>query len=141
MTKRRCSISMPMESNEMTSVMIIDDDPRASRVIVEGLRLAGYQVSDAREGRDAIGQLSTSHLDVVITDILMPEMDGLEVIIWLKKKQPHLKVVALSGGPELHLKNATLLGADCVIKKPIRIPELVGAIEGVLHEENCSSNG
>jgi YesN/AraC family two-component response regulator len=98
------------------------------------LRTAGYEVGEARNGTEGIVLFRESPFDLVITDLLMPEKDGLEVMMELRKDFPQLKVITLSGGGEYgysSLRAAKSLGAARTLKKPIKQEELLTAIREV----------
>ncbi len=111
-------------------VLVVDDEPYIRRLLRRKMEQCGYDVADAVDGRDAIRQLSDSAFDLVIADIVMPERDGLEVIMFLKKEQPHVKVIAVSApGNELYLTSAKALGAARVFSKPFELADIAGAAE------------
>ncbi len=88
----------------------------------------GYEVVEASDGRRAIRCLDESEFDLVIADIIMPEQDGLEVIMFLRREQPNVKVIAVTGlGNGLYLSCAEKLGANRVFSKPFAIADLAAA--------------
>jgi CheY-like chemotaxis protein len=119
----------------MTSpvTLIIDDDPLLRQVVSAILSSAGHSVHAAANGQQAIRILEAIAVDNVITDIWMPEMEGLETIIHIAKRHPAVRIVAISGGKcnERYdvLKLAESLGADAVLAKPFGKDELLAAIE------------
>lgn len=96
-------------------------------------------VFEAVDGKDAITHFKPDLTDLVVTDLIMPEEDGLKVIMKLKEKKPSLKIIAISGGgkagPGNYLNLAKALGADKVFSKPFSIMELIGTIEKLLNIE------
>jgi DNA-binding response OmpR family regulator len=97
------------------------------------LRLAletqGYQVLTARNGEEALGYLNGHPVDVVLTDIFMPEMDGIETIAALRKLFPDIRVIAMSGRPGVdYLAVARELGVARTLRKPFDIEELLAAL-------------
>ena len=120
----------------MSHILVIEDDVAFRRVVATVLRRAGHEVDEAGNGRDALELCERVRPDAVVTDINMPEMDGVEVIVALRQLRPGLPVVAMSGGglmpKELNLKNAELLGAVDVIPKPFEPAELRDIVEAVL---------
>ncbi|MEK7350245.1 MAG: response regulator, partial [Nitrospirota bacterium] len=78
----------------MPSILVVDDDDQIRRLIRDTLEEAGYRVTEARNGREAIPQYRLDHADLVIMDILMPGQDGLVTIATLRQDFPDLKVIA-----------------------------------------------
>ena len=92
---------------------------------------------DAANGREGLRQFRETPVALVITDLLMPDSDGLEVTMTLRRESPHVKIIALTGGsgePNL-LEVAKLLGAHRTMKKPIEMAELLEAVQQVLQED------
>lgn len=112
------------------SVVVADDVVEIQNLLQLWLRELGYFVTCVSTGREAVRVLRTAHVDMVITDILMPEGDGLEVITELKKAQPTARIIAMSGGGN-HLRAADCLkfarglGAHGVLMKPFNREQLV----------------
>jgi CheY-like chemotaxis protein len=117
----------------MTRILIIDDDPQIRLMLKELLEREGYGVRAASNGFEALDQFDQEKPDLVITDVVMPDMDGLELMVRLRKQQPDLKVIAISGGarigPESYLKLADRLGADACIAKPMDILKLLDTVK------------
>jgi len=117
----------------MQRVIVIDDNEQLRNMLKVTLTRAGYDIRLAENGRVGLSLQRSHPADVVITDILMPEKEGLETIIQLRKEFPKLKIIAISGGgqldPEGYLSMATRLGADFTFIKPIDNDELLAAIE------------
>jgi CheY-like chemotaxis protein len=120
------------------SIVIVDDDPDTLAAMQTVLKPMGYTVSAAADGREALRLLNREPVDLVITDILMPEMDGFELITAMRKKFPGTRIIAISGGRDLspvsgdtYLVIARGFGVDAVLRKPIMCSEFVTAIKGV----------
>ncbi len=96
----------------------------------------GYVVVEARNGKEGLAMFHSSNADLVITDIVMPEKEGFEVLMELKKVQPPVKIIAMSGGgrhsPTQILQIARHLGASTILAKPFSNGELVAAIRTLL---------
>jgi YesN/AraC family two-component response regulator len=94
---------------------------------------AGHVVTEARDGREGFLKAHEQPFQLVITDILMPEKDGIEMILELRREFPDLKVIAICGGGKLgpmnYLHSASLLGANRVFAKPISIDEMIVAVD------------
>lgn len=120
----------------MARILVIDDEPTVRRYFARVLELAGYDVDVAENGREGMRMFRAHRPDLVITDILMPESDGIETITELKKDFPDTKIIAISGGgavgPTGYLKAAELLGANVVLEKPIKATQLREAVNEIL---------
>jgi len=101
-----------------------------------------YTVLEAENGKDAIIHFKPAVTDLVITDLIMPEEDGLKVIMKLREVKPSLKIIAISGGgkagPASYLNLAKALGADAVYSKPFSVNEMIRKIEELLEVEQDS---
>jgi CheY-like chemotaxis protein len=114
-------------------ILVVDDEPQIRRMVRESLTRAGFDVSEASDGKEAIDTLRKSSFDVVVADILMPEKDGLEVIMYLQRESPMTKCVAISApSNRVFLQSAQLLGATRVVEKPFTSAEIEAAVRGVL---------
>lgn len=119
------------------SVVIADDVVEIQQLLQLWLRELGFLVTCVGTGRDAIRVLNSGYADMVITDILMPDGDGLEVITQLKKAQPGVRIIAMSGGGN-HLRAADCLklakglGAHAILMKPFKRQQLVDAVNELL---------
>jgi len=117
-------------------ILVIDDDDQMRVLLRQVMEWAGYEVTDARNGREAVQQYRKQPADLVITDLIMPEQEGLETIGMFKKEWPHIKLIAISGGgrigPEAYLPAARELGADRVFSKPFDVRELAEAVKELL---------
>jgi CheY-like chemotaxis protein len=109
-------------------VLLVDDRPEILGFMLLGLELAGFEVEVARSGEEALARLGEHGADVVVTDIFMPEMDGLEAIDRIKARFPRTRIVAMSSGAagmQDYLASARLIGADATLLKPFATSELV----------------
>lgn len=126
----------------MATIYVFDDEPSILLMIKKMLEKAGHEVSTALNGREGMELINAKKPDLLITDILMPEKEGLETIMELRKKYPDLKIIAISGGgrfgPEGYLPGAKLLGADLVFQKPLVQKEFLQAISSLLSENRRS---
>ena len=112
----------------MKKVLIIDDDQMFRTSLTKMFVKAGYETVTASEGEEGLALFQEGDIDLVITDIIMPKMEGIETIVELRKLQPDLKIIAISGGgklpPEKHLQNAKMLNVNAILKKPFSFNQL-----------------
>ena len=110
-------------------VLLIDDDPVLLGMMAQAFRAAGHDVRCAENGRKGLEALDGFQADLVVTDIVMPEMEGIGTLLQLKRRDHPPKVVAISGAGRLrtgdYLSWAEHLGADAVLAKPFRMSEIV----------------
>ncbi|MGE3542265.1 MAG: response regulator [Candidatus Tectimicrobiota bacterium] len=122
----------------MPAILIIDDDQQVRWVLRQMLEREGYVVFEAANGREGIRQHQHTPVDLVITDILMPEQEGLETIQALQRLPPVPRIIAISGGtPRIgmdFLPQAAMLGAQRTLQKPVRRQELLEAVQALLAE-------
>jgi YesN/AraC family two-component response regulator len=120
----------------MESILIIDDEPQIRSMIRLILERAGYAVIEAADGVEGIRRFRETSVNLIITDLIMPNKDGIGMIIELKKEFPGIKIIAMSGGglnrPEGYLRGAQKLGAACTLSKPINRQELLRAVKDTL---------
>ena len=118
------------------SVLVIDDESALREILSQVLTDAGHRVVGAENGKEASKALAKAAFDVVLTDMLMPERDGIEVIGELRRMQPEARIVAMSGGGrgsrDHYLQTAKGLGAHAVLGKPFSMSELTAALDSVL---------
>jgi CheY-like chemotaxis protein len=117
----------------MPKVLVIDDSPSALQVVETILAGAGYLVTTSTDGKHAVEMLRHEAFDLVLTDLYMPDEDGLEVIRDARRIRPGLPIVAMSGvtGPRNMLDVARHLGACQVLQKPFSCEELLAAVRSV----------
>ena len=124
----------------MAYILVIDDDAVLRRVITLALEQAGHSVLRCENGRKAIEFLTHEHADLLITDIVMPEMDGVETVRAARQMKPHLPILAISGGgsfdPQDYLGIAQAFGANAVLPKPFRPAELIEKVGALLAAPN-----
>ena len=120
----------------MAQILIIDDDDQLRLMLRKTLERSGYEVVEAPNGKEGIKRFREMPCDLVITDLIMPEKEGLETISELKEDFPDIKVIAISGGgrvgPNDYLHLAKMLGAQRTLTKPIELPELLKTIKELL---------
>lgn len=117
-------------------ILVIDDDDQMRVLLRQVMEWAGYEVTEAEDGREGMHKQRRQPADLVITDLIMPEQEGMETIRLLKKEFPQTRIIAISGGgrigPEAYLPAAQELGADRVFSKPFDVRELAGAVKELL---------
>jgi YesN/AraC family two-component response regulator len=117
----------------MGKILIIDDEPYILLMLKKMIEKIGYDVELASNGREGMDIFRNNGVDMVITDIIMPDKEGLEIILEMKQAQPDLKIIAISGGgrisPESYLECAMHFGASRVFQKPFKQKELVSAVK------------
>lgn len=124
-------------------VLIVDDDATVRSVMKLGLEKAGLQVDTAADGKQAMASLRRQAYDWVVTDIVMPDCDGLELVQMARQRHPAVRVIAMSGGDmgrtSNYLQMARYLGAAHVLQKPFGYAELVALIVGPARPPGDSS--
>lgn len=121
----------------MTLVLVIDDDHQQTRFVSKALEVAGFDTMAARDGAEGIALLREFRPQLVITDLIMPVMEGIETILEIRRSSPAMKIIAMSGGGMRSgsmdfLEAAMKLGADATLRKPFRVAELLDVVDGVL---------
>jgi len=120
----------------MAGILIVEDEKELREMLKLSFLKRKYSVLEAENGKDAIVHFRPSVTDLVVTDLIMPEEDGLKVIMKLKELKPSIKIIAISGGgkvgPASYLNLAKALGADATFSKPFSINELIQRVEELL---------
>lgn len=120
----------------MPRILVIDDEQLLRSTVVTILMRAGFSVEEASDGQAGIAMFRKNTPDVVLTDIFMPNRDGLEIIKELKHSSPGTKIIAMTGGGSQRMMEmasaAKVLGADHVLDKPFENETLLAAINAVL---------
>jgi CheY-like chemotaxis protein len=120
----------------MARILVVDDDDKVRQMICDALTLHGHSVEAAGDGLRAMKRFRRRQFDLVITDIVMPEMEGLETILQIRGLSPDVAIVAISGGgsftPGGYLKSALMLGADRALEKPFTLVQLMEAVNELL---------
>ena len=124
---------------EAKSVLVMEDANSIRAFIRAALSQAGYHVFGAANGFEGLEILASQQIDLVITDILMPEKEGIETIIQIRQLHPELPIVAISGGGRAHnfepLRIAGGVGADAMLTKPFDINKLIAVVEDVMRKK------
>src|SRR5688500_3994837 len=118
------------------SVLIVHAEPAIRRALHILLSCEGYRVTQARDGMEALRMWREQGGDLVITDLHMPEKDGIEMIVELLSHTPGIRIIAMSGGGQTRrldlLGNATMLGAVLTIEKPFTLNEMMTMVRRAL---------
>ena len=120
----------------MARILVVDDDDQVRALLKITLQRAGYEVEEASNGKVAGNVYRQNPTDLVITDILMPEMEGIETILELRRDFPDVKVIAISGGgrlgPDVYLDLANRCGVLRTFTKPIDREDLLTGVREAL---------
>jgi CheY-like chemotaxis protein len=107
----------------MATILIADDDPIVRLTASEFLEAAGHSVLQAADGREALDMVAACHVDLLVVDMLMPNVDGLETIIALRKGGSAMPIIAISSGGRMDrstlLRPAAVFGANSILSKPL----------------------
>jgi CheY-like chemotaxis protein len=116
----------------MARVLIVDDESQMRELLCQALESRGHTVDQAADGRQALQRLAEHQPDLVITDLVMPEMEGIETIQAFRRKCPAIPMIAISGGgrlgPDSYLSMAGQIGANRTFEKPFRMEEILTAV-------------
>jgi len=120
----------------MERILIIDDEPQIRSMLRLMLERDGYEVVEAPDGIEGIRAYRQKPADLIITDLIMPNKDGIGMIIELQKEFPDVKIIAMSGGglnkPDGYLKGAKKLGAAYTLTKPIDREKMLRAVKNTI---------
>jgi len=119
----------------MARILIIDDDDTLRGIIAKSLTHAGHTITQANNGRKGVAMYKSAPTDLVITDLVMPEQEGMETIKVLHQGFPDLPIIAMSGGLDgspLYLDLTRRLGARITLTKPFTLQQLKVAIDEIL---------
>jgi CheY-like chemotaxis protein len=119
-----------------STILIIEDHASVRTLLAQVLTDAGYLVYEAANGRQGLEQFSAHPVDLVLTDLEMPEMSGLEVIVELTRPGLDVKIIAMSGVSPQELQQAKLYGARQVFSKPLDLRALLHAVQAVLQQKD-----
>lgn len=118
----------------MRSILVVDDEDQVRRLFRETLEQAGYQVMEACDGQEAVQQCRLAPADLIIMDILMPNQDGLETTVTLRREFPNVKIIAMTGGSDMigvlnFLDVAKMFGAHTTLQKPFEMKTLLTTVQ------------
>lgn len=122
------------------SILVVDDEPELRELILLILRQAGHHVVGAADGAEGTVAIASQAFDIVMTDLIMPERDGLEFISEIRARYPDIRIIAMSGGGHIardsYLRIAQGFGAHAVLEKPFENKEVFSAIETALANQS-----
>lgn len=120
----------------MARILVVDDEDLVRMTLRQMLEAHGHEVMEAANGRDGLALFASDPADLVVTDIIMPEQEGIETIVQLRRQNPRLKIIAISGGGRTKnmdfLKIASHVGADAILSKPFSTRELLDTVRRCL---------
>jgi DNA-binding response OmpR family regulator len=120
----------------MSAILLVDDNDLFAGMVAKMLERAGFEVIHASNGEVALRLYDPERVALVLTDLVMPDMEGIELIMALRRRHPGVRIIAMSGGllnrSEGYLNLAQQLGADCTLGKPFTNEQLLSAVHGVL---------
>jgi CheY-like chemotaxis protein len=121
----------------MSRILVIDDNEDLREMMHLILSADGHEVETASDGLGGLGRLREARFDLVVTDIFMPDQDGIETITQVREHFPSVRIVAISGGgrasrAKSYLRTAIEIGADAAIPKPFEQSELCATVRWVL---------
>jgi DNA-binding response OmpR family regulator len=120
------------------SILIVDDESEIREMLEMMLGNAGYETESVSNGEEAVNKFKEKNYDLLITDVVMPEKDGVAAMLELRSSLPGIKIIAMSGGgvipPETYLEVAAKLGASKTFTKPLNTRELLNAVKELIGE-------
>ena len=123
--------------NKMQTILVVDDDAIMRATLRDMLQAEGYDVVEAKDGNEAMRIVGSTDLAMIVTDILMPDKDGIELILEVNKTMPDINILAISGGGYLsadnYLSMACDLGAKTTLVKPFEIDSFINEVNKCLH--------
>ena len=123
----------------MANILVVDDEQSVREMLTHMLEADDHEVISAEDGEQGLNLYRENLPDLVISDLVMPHKNGIDMILELKKDFPELRLIAISGGGGItgafdYLPTAKLVGANKVLKKPFGLQELRDALQHVLDE-------
>lgn len=131
--------------SEMSRILIVDDEEQIRRLCQTALQSAGFEAWAVESAAEALKFLAEDAVDLIVTDIVMPDMDGIELIQTTRSRFPAIAIVAISGGGVFPAKDcldlARKLGANAVLPKPFGLAELVRIAKETLNGRSIDRDG
>jgi CheY-like chemotaxis protein len=133
-----CPVFDPSAPAARPRILLVEDEDAFRTLITDVLAMAGYSVHATSDGRAALDHLDRHAVDLIVTDLCMPEFDGFELLTKLRERRRGARVIVISGGVRhevaFYLKTAQQLGASCTLEKPFPLEKLLALIRGMLAE-------
>ena len=127
----------------MQTLLIIEDDHHILLMIKRMLEPLGLEIKLASDGQEGLDMFHKFEVDLVITDIIMPEKEGLEIIREMRRERPKLKIIAMSGGGKIsadnYLETAKIFGAEIILEKPFTRKQMVSAVQKLLGDTSSNT--
>lgn len=127
----------------MATILLVEDEPLVLQTLAAAIESKGHAVVTATNGNEGLEKFAERPFDLVVTDIVMPQKEGMETIIELRRLDPDVKILAISGGGRTgnleFLKMAEGLGAVTSLKKPIKLADLFEALGKCLGEKSAAA--
>jgi DNA-binding response OmpR family regulator len=124
-----------------TSILVVDDEPRYLRLLEANLHTEGYQIITAQNGKEAVEMFSANPVDLILLDVLMPEMDGFTVCQRIRQYSNVPIIILTSKGEEQDRVRGLDVGADDYLVKPFSVMELLARVRAVLRRAQVSETG
>jgi len=126
---------MSQQGDGVVSILVVDDEASVRRVIRRMLESAGYAVREAPNGKAAMLEFKQRPADLLITDIFMPEQEGIETIGAMRREHPELRIIAISGvAGNPYLRMAEIMGAYATLQKPLRLLPVLETVRAALEQ-------
>jgi len=120
----------------MANILLVEDEPLVSETLSSAMKSKGHTVVTAANGVEGLKRFAERSFDLIVTDIIMPDKEGIEMILEMRRHKPDAKIIAISGGGRTgnveFLKMAESLGAMATLKKPIRLAEFLTVLNDSL---------
>ncbi len=119
----------------MARILLVDDDENFRTMLRITLQRIGHQITEAGDGSMAITLCAQNAYDAVMMDLIMPDKEGMETIVEMRKNHPSIKIIAMSGGGRMSARDiltmAKAVGADQILAKPFENGELVNTLKSI----------
>ncbi len=129
---------IPGDDNDMHRILLAEDDDVMREYLVRALTNAGYHVTDVDRGTEALPLLESGTFDLLLTDIVMPEMDGIELAQRAASVSPHTQVMFITGFAAVSLKAGETLPQAKLLSKPFHLKDLVAEVDGLFGPQSAS---
>jgi YesN/AraC family two-component response regulator len=116
----------------MKRILVVDDNIMIRKLVRNIFINEDYEIEEAEDGIEGLEMIRQNSVDLVITDIIMPKMEGLELIMHLKRDFPNIKIIAISGGKPYYLYMAKKLGIEKIFTKPLNLHEFLNAVKKII---------